>query len=56
MSKLYDKKYLELSIKELNNLIDDMSKWSAYNYDQISEELYEINQITKKLKKKLEEV
>lgn len=46
----YDKKDLKITVQILKDQLKDLEKWSVYNDDKFSEEIYTIKNILNKLK------
>lgn len=49
MKKLYDKEYLDLSIEQLKDVIDDLQKWSVWNQDEYGDEFSYLSQVAEKI-------
>ena len=49
---LYDKEFLRNTLDLLQDLIGDLSKWSAWNDDKYNQEVHDLQEIIKNIKLK----
>lgn len=54
-SYIQTKRYLLDTISEIEDGIDDLTKWTAYNDDDFSWEIMEFQKLFEELKKKIED-
>ncbi len=54
MSKLYDRRFLVLTLEQIKSCIEDLSKWSVYNGDIIFDEVAEVESTLNKVKEILD--
>lgn len=53
MVELYDKEFLEITLRVLETDLDDLESWSVYNEDQYNEKIYEIRKAIEDIKENL---
>jgi hypothetical protein len=50
MTELYNKEFLEITLRVLESDLDDLESWSVYNEDQYNEEIYKIRKALEEIK------